>query len=108
MAPRCGHDRAGELPNRRRPHDGSAGVGAVFVAFRTPTSVASRTVPSFTTATIATLDGPWQFEFPEGGGAPRSVTDASLGSWTASDDPGVRYFSAARRVTRPFRSCWDR
>ena len=40
-----------------------------------------------------TVDGPWQVEFPEGWGAPRTATFERLQGWTESSDPGIRAFS---------------
>jgi hypothetical protein len=44
-------------------------------------------------STLATLRGPWTVEFPAHAGAPASVQLPALTSWTASSDPGVKYFS---------------
>jgi hypothetical protein len=48
------------------------------------------------TATVAApikVDGPWWVEFPPGRGAPPRIDLPQLSSWTAHDDPGVKYFS---------------
>jgi hypothetical protein len=37
--------------------------------------------------------GPWALSFPSGWGAPSSIPVEHFGSWTESQDPGVRYFS---------------
>ena len=37
--------------------------------------------------------GPWSLSFPAGWGAPSSIPLEHFGSWTESQDPGVRYFS---------------
>jgi hypothetical protein len=37
--------------------------------------------------------GPWTLSFPSGWGAPSSIPVEHFGSWTESQDPGIRYFS---------------
>jgi hypothetical protein len=66
---------------------------SVFVVFRTPTMTASRTVPKNAISTLASIASPWTITFPPNLGAPESVQQSTLQSWTASDDPGVKYFS---------------
>jgi hypothetical protein len=49
-----------------------------------------------------TLDGPWQVEFPDGWGAPRTTTFAKLQSWTESDNEGIRFFSGIATYHKSF------
>ena len=39
------------------------------------------------------ITGPWEVHFPDGWGAPDSVTFAELKSWTEHENPGIRNFS---------------
>ena len=39
------------------------------------------------------IDGPWQLTFPEGWGAPASVTLSRLMSWSEHANEGIKYFS---------------
>ena len=57
------------------------------------TAPASRTLP---------LPGPWTLTFPPNLGAPASVSLAKLASWSAHDDPGVRYFSGTATYETKF------
>jgi len=41
------------------------------------------------------IEGPWRVSFPAGRGAPAEIAMPSLTDWTASPDPGVRYFSGS-------------
>jgi hypothetical protein len=74
--------------------------GSVFVVFRGATSVASRALPAATRAALTTLAGPWQVSFPPDLGAPARARFDSLGSWTASADPGIKYFSGTASYAR--------
>ncbi|MEN6561147.1 MAG: glycosyl hydrolase [Acidobacteriota bacterium] len=76
-------------------------LGSVFVVFRTAEPSESPKLdplardtflPSADPAAL-TIDGPWQVEFPEGWGAPRTATFERLQGWTESSDPGIRAFS---------------
>ncbi len=81
-------------------------LGSVFVVFRTShadagaaskdaplSSLATETFVAATTPAPMTLDGPWQVEFPEGWGAPRTSKFERLHSWTESKNDGIRFFS---------------
>jgi hypothetical protein len=78
-----------------------APLGSVFVVFRRAEAsdrpsldpLARDTFPSADDPSPATLEGPWQVEFPEGWGAPRTATFERLQSWTESTDAGIRAFS---------------
>jgi len=48
------------------------------------------------------IAGPWKLNFPEGRGAPATVTLKTLTDWTQSPDLGVRYFSGTATYHKPF------
>ena len=49
-----------------------------------------------------TIDGPWQVEFPEGWGAPRTTAFGRLQSWTDSAEAGIRAFSGIATYRKTF------
>ena len=51
---------------------------------------------------ICTIDGPWEIAFQTGRGAPEKATFENLGSFTASEDEGIRYFSGTATYVRHF------
>jgi hypothetical protein len=67
--------------------------GSVFVVFRHAAGAPSRTVPTPTSTTLATVAGPWNVSFPPNWGAPPQITLERLTSWTDSAEAGVKYFS---------------
>src|SRR6185437_4951607 len=67
--------------------------GSVFVVFRHAAAGPSRTLPHPVSAQLATVEGPWQVNFPANWGAPPEITLDKLASWTASAEDGVKYFS---------------
>ena len=67
--------------------------GTVFVVFRKPAQSNSYTAPAPARDELGTVNGPWNVSFPPDWGAPPSITMDELASWTASSDPGVKYFS---------------
>jgi alpha-L-rhamnosidase/Glycosyl hydrolases family 2, sugar binding domain len=75
-------------------------LGAVFVVFREPTTVAQRNLPVATRSVVATLEGPWPVSFQSGRGAPASSTLERLASWTTSSDAGIKYFSGTASYRR--------
>jgi hypothetical protein len=85
-------------------------LGSVFVVFRKAGSaeqpaldpLACDTFKAAETPAPLTLDGPWQVEFPEGWGAPRTATFAKLQSWTESEDEGIRFFSGIATYRKSF------
>ncbi len=90
------------VPLALDPHD------ALFVLFRRPTRIQTRTVPDAVEQVIADVSGGWRATFPwEGTGKTQDF--AVLASWTENADPDIRYFSGtatyARTVTlaRPAR-----
>jgi hypothetical protein len=85
-------------------------LGSVFVVFRKagPSErakldpLARDTFPPSADPTALILDGPWQVEFPEGWGAPRTAAVERLESWTESSDPGIRVFSGTATYRTTF------
>ncbi len=73
---------------------------SVFVVFRQPTSAPTRTVPTPTRTTLATIDGAWDVSFPPNLGAPARAQFAPLTSWTTNSDEGVKYFSGTATYTK--------
>lgn len=65
--------------------------GSTFVIFRRPAGPNPPVEPAVS-ATLP-LEGPWTVDFEPSRGAPANITLPALTSWTASADPGVRYFS---------------
>jgi len=68
---------------------------SVFVVLRdaAPAQAAVQVPSAAVETTLETIQGPWTLSFPPNWGAPASVEMPDLISWTASSDPGVRYFS---------------
>jgi len=85
-------------------------LGSVFVVFRKSTAsdrfaldpLAHDTFPAADAPAPLLLDGPWDVEFPEGWGAPRTAAFAKLHSWTESDDEGIRFFSGIAAYRKSF------
>jgi hypothetical protein len=73
---------------------------SVFVVFREPTENLERRVPGLTRGVVATLDGPWAVSFQAGRGAPAVAMLPQLESWTASTEPGIKYFSGTAAYHR--------
>ena len=74
--------------------------GTVFVVFRKPVREQVRTLPAVMETKVASVDGPWTLAFQANRGAPQSITVSTLGSWTESSDPGVKYFSGVGTYTK--------
>ncbi|HUH62846.1 MAG TPA: glycosyl hydrolase, partial [Terracidiphilus sp.] len=74
--------------------------GTVFVVFRRPTTATERTLPAKTETDLATVEGDWKISFQPGRGAPASITEDKLESWTDNSDTGVKYFSGAGTYTK--------
>lgn len=66
---------------------------SVFVVFRKPAMEPVRTLPKQYQTVLGTMDGPWDVVFQKDRGAPSSATFDKLGSWTASPNVGIKYFS---------------
>lgn len=85
-----------EVPLDLGPYD------SAFVVFRKPAASSSRTTPKPVETTLAALTGPWTISFQPGRGAPGSITENDLQSWSDNTDPGVRYFSGTGTYTKDF------
>jgi hypothetical protein len=48
------------------------------------------------------IAGPWEVQFPPGGGAPQKITLPKLQSWSEHADPGVKYFSGTASYEKVF------
>jgi hypothetical protein len=48
------------------------------------------------------IAAPWEVRFPPNGGAPERITFEKLISWSAHEDPGVRFFSGTATYTKTF------
>lgn len=59
----------------------------------TDSSGQTRTLVVGADSSEAAAMGSWSLSFPAGWGAPSSIPVEHFGSWTESQDPGVRYFS---------------
>jgi hypothetical protein len=87
-----------------------APLGSVFVVFRRAESSGRPSLDplardAFSAAddpAPVTLDGPWQVDFPEGWGAPRTATFERLQSWTESADAGIRSFLGIATYRKTF------
>ncbi len=107
-APELWHADTGKVePASFKIADGSTTVplklepwGSVFVVFRKPTSVTSRSLPATIDFPLTTLDGPWKITFQPHRGAPPSISLDKLSSWSDNPDPGVKYFSGTGTYTK--------
>ena len=75
------------VPLHLDPHE------SVFVVFRRSASAPTRDLPRPSSGVLMTVGGPWTVRFAPNLGAPPEIRLDGLQSWTASADPGVRYFS---------------
>ena len=82
------------VPLRLEPYE------TVFVVFRHPTTVTSRSVPTAVEVPTGTIDGPWHIDFQRDRGAPLQTTVGGLQSWSTSEDAGIRYFSGHATYTK--------
>lgn len=85
----------GERTNVQVPLDAG---DAVFVVFRR--RLAIPVLPAAPEATIERLDGNWSLAFQSNRGGHAAPVVTELGSWTASSDDRIRYFSGAATYTR--------
>ena len=76
--------------------------GTVFVVFRESARRSSLAVAQNTTATLATIHGPWTLAFEPDRGAPPSIRIDHLIDWSTSSDAGVKYFSGMGTYTQTF------
>jgi len=74
--------------------------GTVFVVFREPTKMMSRTLPKVVETQVATIGGSWNVSLQPGRGAPASITMDKLASWSENTDDGVKYFSGVGTYTK--------
>jgi hypothetical protein len=74
---------------------------AVFVVFNGK-GAAEQTLQPKSETPVLTVGGPWKIAFQEKRGAPASTTFDTLQSYTASDDPGIKYFSGIATYTNTF------
>jgi hypothetical protein len=83
-----------------------APMGSVFVVFKkgdvAQDTIARDTFAPAASPALMTLEGPWQVEFPEGWGAPRTTTFEKLQSWTESDNENIRFFSGIATYRKSF------
>ncbi len=77
---------------------------SVFVVIRNAASAQAPAVAPKSDTTLATIQGPWTLSFPPNWGAPASVEMPELVSWTASSDPGVKYFSGTAMYSKMIRA----
>ncbi|MFZ2053937.1 MAG: glycosyl hydrolase [Candidatus Aminicenantales bacterium] len=80
---------------------------AVFVIFRKAAEAPSRAVPVPAETIVASVTGAWDVAFQADRGAPAKVTFDSLGSWSDSSDPGVKYFSGTATYTKTIQALED-
>ena len=78
--------------------------GSLFVVFRKLDKSHDRTtqVVIDRDSSAMELTGPWTVRFPEGWGAPKTVTSVTLKSWTAHAHPCIRHFSGIARYETEF------
>jgi len=76
--------------------------GSVFVVFTKAGAPPENRSARGEQPTILAIDGPWEVEFPEGSGAPSSATFDTLKSWTAMDEPGIKYFDGIATYKKSF------
>jgi hypothetical protein len=82
---------------------------SVFVVFRSGRTSGQPTT-THAAEEMLTITNPWKVTFPPNQGAPPQIELTSLTSWTASSDPGVKYFSGTARYLNQFNlpDGWDR
>ena len=74
---------------------------AVFVVFAGKAADAY-TVPAALQKSETALEGPWSVAFQEKRGAPATAEFPALGSYTDSEDEGIKYFSGIADYTKTF------
>jgi alpha-L-rhamnosidase len=82
---------------------------SVFIVFRDGARPV-QPMPTHATEELLTITTPWQITFPPNLGAPPEIELTSLVSWTASSNPGVKYFSGTATYRNQFNLTkgWDR
>lgn len=76
---------------------------SVFVVFLEDTDKTAGQAPVYEEHLVAMLAVDWTLQFQSDLGAPDDVMHTSLGSWTESEDFGVKYFSGVGTYRRTFR-----
>lgn len=79
-----------------------AANGSAFVVFRKPAKTPSHVVPAAVETAVQILGGSWTVAFQPNRGAPATITEKNLVSWSDNADPGVKYFSGAGTYTKTF------
>jgi hypothetical protein len=81
---------------------------SVFVVFRSGRTSGQPTT-THATEELLTITNPWKVTFLPNQGAPPQIELTSLTSWTASSDPGVKYFSGTATYLNQFNlpAGWD-
>jgi hypothetical protein len=73
---------------------------AIFIIFRKPATVPSRTVAEMKETQLAVVEGAWEVAFQPNRGAPAKTIFDKLASWTESSDAGIKYFSGIATYTK--------
>jgi alpha-L-rhamnosidase len=87
--------------------------GSALIVFRQSSSPTASAAPPAAPAveavatTLSQLEGNWTLQFQPGRGAPEGGMPATVGSWTDSNIPGIRYFSGTGTYTRTFDLKWS-
>ena len=75
---------------------------AQFIVFVDEADVPSLRLPAVTKALVGEVNAPWDVRFQPRRGAPEARVFDTLASYTASSDPGVKYFSGTATYTNAF------
>lgn len=74
--------------------------GSIFVVFRTPTKMKTKTAAASPSVEVLDVTGSWNVAFEERRGAPASIELPSLQSLSKHDQAGVRFFSGVATYTK--------
>ncbi|MEO5597309.1 MAG: glycosylhydrolase-like jelly roll fold domain-containing protein [Novosphingobium sp.] len=74
----------------------------MHVVFRKPAQSAALVVNPPKSASLTTLDGPWNVAFEAGRGAPATAVLPQLAPLDHNADPGIKYFSGIATYSRSF------
>jgi hypothetical protein len=77
---------------------------SVFLVLRNAAPTRAPAAVPKSETTLAKIQGPWTLSFPPNWGAPASMQMPDLVSWTASSDPGVKYFSGTATYSETIRA----
>jgi hypothetical protein len=75
---------------------------SIFVVFRHSTHKTAQEISTPAATPLMTLAGPWTVAFQPDRGAPASITQDSLSSWSENPDSSVRYFSGSAVYSQSF------